>query len=243
MFVKMNKKAFTLVELMIATAVSTIFIIAAFSLYNMSSKMFNAGSWRQNAQKQAERLLSVLSADIAKASIPIIVPKTGLPEEGRAYLYYRKTPYIVALGEAVNATTELISFPICSAAYGDTQGAIIENTLVATNGVVNGGCKLKYISVDLNNHDKLPDVIKAKFADASGKNESKFKATAVSLGMGSGYSVTELDYVSKVTVKVSEKDKNGRVVNISVECVYPKHPETKFTVSTAAALDVGIEIE
>jgi hypothetical protein len=66
---RVNKKyAFTLVEILIASGLLSLFILAAFSLYRSGSKNFIIGSWRAEEQKTIQTFASVLSKDLSQAS-------------------------------------------------------------------------------------------------------------------------------------------------------------------------------
>lgn len=64
----MNKKAFTLVELMIATVLLGLVITAAFSIFGGSNKGFKIGTWRMNTQKEAQRFLLRFKENVEKAT-------------------------------------------------------------------------------------------------------------------------------------------------------------------------------
>lgn len=64
----MNKKAFTLVEVMIATVLLGLVITAAFSIFGGSNKGFKVGTWRMNTQKEAQRFLLRFKENVEKAS-------------------------------------------------------------------------------------------------------------------------------------------------------------------------------
>lgn len=63
-----NKKAFTLVELMIATVLLGLVTTAAFSIFGGSNKGFKSGTWRMNTQKDAQRFLLQFKENVEKAS-------------------------------------------------------------------------------------------------------------------------------------------------------------------------------
>ena len=64
----MNKKAFTLVEIMIATVLLGLVITAAFSIFGGSNKGFKVGTWRINTQKEAQRFLLQFKEKVESAS-------------------------------------------------------------------------------------------------------------------------------------------------------------------------------
>ena len=64
----MNKKAFTLVEIMIATVLLGLVITAAFSIFGGSNKGFKVGTWRMNTQKEAQRFLLQFKENVERAT-------------------------------------------------------------------------------------------------------------------------------------------------------------------------------
>lgn len=62
-----KRTAFTLAELLIATSLLTLVVMAAFSLYSSSTKNFIIGSWRLEEQKRLQRLNSDLTRDLSAA--------------------------------------------------------------------------------------------------------------------------------------------------------------------------------
>ena len=64
----MNKKAFTIVEIMIATVLLGLVITAAFSIFGGSNKGFKVGTWRMNTQKEAQRFLLQFKENVERAT-------------------------------------------------------------------------------------------------------------------------------------------------------------------------------
>ncbi len=79
MYYLLNKKrkAFTVVEVLIAATIFSMFLIGVFSLFNMGSRMYITGSWKYNKQKEGERFLQVLKERIEQASVPARIIKNG----------------------------------------------------------------------------------------------------------------------------------------------------------------------
>ncbi|HNW10460.1 MAG TPA: prepilin-type N-terminal cleavage/methylation domain-containing protein, partial [Candidatus Rifleibacterium sp.] len=55
---KKRVAGFTLIEIMVASAVFSLFTAGLFAFYRMGSNMFLTGSWKLTRQKEAERFLS-----------------------------------------------------------------------------------------------------------------------------------------------------------------------------------------
>ncbi|MDD3001675.1 MAG: prepilin-type N-terminal cleavage/methylation domain-containing protein [Candidatus Riflebacteria bacterium] len=72
-----EKNGFTLVELIIATGLLSLVIISAFSLSSSSHKSFEAGSWRINTQKEAQRFLLRFKETIEQANHANLVAANG----------------------------------------------------------------------------------------------------------------------------------------------------------------------
>lgn len=66
--VQHTKKGFTLIEIMIAAGLLTLFMTGAFSIYRSGSKAFVAGSWRLEEQKRLQTFLAALSRDLSMAN-------------------------------------------------------------------------------------------------------------------------------------------------------------------------------
>lgn len=59
---------FTLVEMLIAMGVLSLFMLGAFSIYRSSSRGFVSGTWRAEEQKRAQLLISALRRDLSRAT-------------------------------------------------------------------------------------------------------------------------------------------------------------------------------
>ncbi|GAB4278176.1 MAG: hypothetical protein Kow0029_21370 [Candidatus Rifleibacteriota bacterium] len=69
---KKTNQAFTLVEILIAAGVLSIFMTGVFAIYRSGSKGFVAGSWRAEEQKKAQLFLSALSRDLSMANSGLV---------------------------------------------------------------------------------------------------------------------------------------------------------------------------
>lgn len=68
----------TLVEILIATAVFSLFMIAAFGVFSSSQAGFETGSWRLQRQKQAQIFLLRLKETVEKANHAYEIKANGL---------------------------------------------------------------------------------------------------------------------------------------------------------------------
>ena len=58
----------TLVEILIAAGLLSLFMTAAFSIYSSSTRGFISGSWRAEEQKRLQSLISALSRDLSQSN-------------------------------------------------------------------------------------------------------------------------------------------------------------------------------
>ncbi len=63
-----NKIGVTLVEILIAAGLLSLFMTAAFSIYSSSTRGFISGSWRAEEQKRLQSLISAISRDLSQAN-------------------------------------------------------------------------------------------------------------------------------------------------------------------------------
>lgn len=92
---------FTLVEILIGCGLLALFLTGAFAIYRSGSESFLLGNWKLQAQKEAQRFLAMLAADLAQAnkvvvieaenavvvaSTPIHITSSGFSEEGAAFV-------------------------------------------------------------------------------------------------------------------------------------------------------------
>ncbi len=69
----MNKKAFTLIEVMIACGVLALFMGGVMGLYSSGSKMSNSTIWLQHITTQLKTAARAINASIRKSSYPSVV--------------------------------------------------------------------------------------------------------------------------------------------------------------------------
>ena len=70
---KFKRKAYTLVEILVAAAIFSALAVGVFSLFSMGSRMYICGSWKYTKQKEGERFLQILKERIEQASIPAYI--------------------------------------------------------------------------------------------------------------------------------------------------------------------------
>jgi len=104
-------KGFTLVEIVVAASVFSLFFLGVFNLYDMGTNVFLRGSWKMQKQKEAERFLALLRERLEMASSPSVVSAEGnLLDDQFVHIY------TLASGTEVTETadeTRLLLFAVC----------------------------------------------------------------------------------------------------------------------------------
>lgn len=63
-----DSRGFTMAEILVAAAITTLLFTGAFSIYRSGSESFLLGDWKINSQKRAQRFLAMLSSDLNQAN-------------------------------------------------------------------------------------------------------------------------------------------------------------------------------
>ncbi|MBI3038258.1 prepilin-type N-terminal cleavage/methylation domain-containing protein [bacterium] len=138
-------KGYTLVELLIAFGVFSLFFGGLFSLYRMSMKMFVPVLWKKKKKKEAQLFLSILKERLEQASRPSRVTATNpFTDQGNASVWaFPANPNnagtIATSGPftlAGNVGNEILSFSICKpdlTSVGGNQGLWYGQTLSIYN--------------------------------------------------------------------------------------------------------------
>jgi hypothetical protein len=119
------RTAFTLMEVLIATMVFSLFLGGVFSLYSMGTGMYQAGSWKLQKQKEAERFLALLKERLEQASHAAVVTPPAGPEltETPSHLGFVNGPITrTTLG---SDPKRVILFTICKPSIGAIPGVLL----------------------------------------------------------------------------------------------------------------------
>lgn len=73
-----RQKAFTLIEILIASSILSMFMFTSYKLYFGVSKSFQKGSWSLNAQNKVRNALTFIREEMQKASFKTQVTMTGV---------------------------------------------------------------------------------------------------------------------------------------------------------------------
>lgn len=125
---KFNKRAFTLVEILIASVVLAMLMTVVYKLYFGVSRSFQKGSWSLNAQNKLRNSLNYVREEMQKASFKTIVGLNGVVGTDTA------NPFKVANGEITNGkiATWYICLPFVS--YDATSPGAVYQCELKLNG-------------------------------------------------------------------------------------------------------------
>ncbi|MBP7633245.1 prepilin-type N-terminal cleavage/methylation domain-containing protein [Candidatus Ozemobacteraceae bacterium] len=219
-----TRTGFTLVEVLIATAVFSLFLGGLFSLYRMGSKMFQAGSWKLQKQKEAERFLASLKERLEQASHAAIVDPTGDPQLTVADSQLGYVGGSIYRSSIAANTRRLMLFAVCKPSISGTPGLLLYHGLRAkpTPGQ-KGLFDLEMISTTNPNHTFFagtsfnffpagaPDL--TKFNKAGSPNPGTFR-------LGGNPNIVDLTEVASMTILQTDVASES-LISIALEFRHP----------------------
>jgi type II secretory pathway pseudopilin PulG len=125
MFCIKHKAGYTLVEVLIASGVFTLFLGAAMGLFFYSQKSINKASWINNATRDESLALRRLSELAKTSSYPSTTLENVLKIADGGDTYKAKLP--AGSGEiavAANSSLDILAFPICSEQTSAANGTV-----------------------------------------------------------------------------------------------------------------------
>lgn len=242
---------FTLVEIIVAAAVLSVFFIGLFSLYRMGSTMFITGSWKLNKQKEAERFLAVLRERLEQATPASVISSDEVINQ-------RISIYALPNGTGVDASSlrRLILFPLCkpNMVINDQPGLIMAHTLTLRPRADSPLGDLVLYGTgrpgeDLINGENADFIAEINAAATSGD----FTGQPSQFGLGGNRmfqtvleevaSATIIWEVASGTVGADTGDVSGQTLGIEIVMQNAKHPETIVTQRVRARIDDGTPIK
>ena len=240
---RQNIRGFTLVEILVAASVFTLFFLGVFNLYQMGSNMFMRGTWKLHKQKEAERFLAILRERLEMASSPSVISNSAVAEQPVHI-------YTLASGTEVvepTASTRLLLFAICkpNLQATNTPGMIMPHVLTLRR---NAGSELSTLILEGKSQIDFPGINGDFINDLnSGMGIGDFTGQPHEFGLGvsSGYRVV-LNEVHSVrvyigaasgTIAAASTGSTGQALGIEVTMRNPKHQETMVTQSIFARIN------
>ncbi|EKD84267.1 MAG: hypothetical protein ACD_39C00142G0004 [uncultured bacterium] len=243
------KRGFTLVEIMVAASVFTLFFFGVFNLYRMGSNMFLRGSWKLQKQKDAERFLAILRERLEMASSPSVVTDAAVTEQPVHI-------YTLASGTEVvepAAETRLLLFAICkpNVQVTNTRGMIMPHVLTLKR---DAGSTLSTLILEGKSQIDFPGV-NGDFINElnSGMVIGDFAGQPSDFGLGAAsgfhsvlkevHSVRVYIGAASGTIDASASGSTGQTFGIEVTMRNPKSEETVVTQGIVARINDAAPIK
>jgi len=244
----MGRSAFTLIEILVASVVFSLFLGGLFSLYRMGSQMYFAGGWRLQRQKDAERFLNALKERIEQGSSPVEVAVNGSLTEGVGR-FVMVNPGVYSfrsgLGNTLSGNRLLAAFPLCKPSIRGAKGLILYNMLRArTNTEGNNLMTLEFLSTpNINTGVGQSFVVGTSFNffDVS-PDVSKFDAPPSNFGIGQ----THLTLTDVLSLRISIPPipasfvASDSLIKIDLVFEHPRYPETRVEQSVTASVEISL---
>ncbi len=264
-----EKTGFTLIEIIVASAILSLFITGVFSFYRMGSRMFMSGSWKFEKQKSVERFLTILKERIEQASNATeINPASPNAVASGSCNFLTLDNGLELVGGAFALPTRAMLFSVCkpdmtliSPADPDMRGLILRHSLMAipatknlytlnlhanTNAVAHDG--IDYF----NTPGQIGPVIPGPPATSTLSNfPAGFSNTPAFYGFGAVPQTFRLTDVASASIVWSQSEDGEKVVGIRLRLVNPadRNPagnayrnETSIEHGIDAKLDLAVPI-
>lgn len=265
-----RKFGFTMVEILIASGIFSIFCVGLFSFYRMGSGMFLKGSWKLRKQKECERFLSRLKERIEQTSSAVFIDPSNDPSaqivENKAKFVTLDSGSAIGTGTAglePAGLTRLMLFSVCKPdlsrlpGQGSSKGLRLFHglALVQSSNTLAGAKKLYTLCMGtttsntntaINGVDFFNSTTDFKPAIPAGGD---FSASPSDYSLGGDPSFTKLTDVSFIEIDWGLAALEGvateatKVIGLKVGMQNPKYPETKVQQRMQAKLDFTIPMD
>lgn len=263
-----NRSGFTLVEILIASGIFSVFCVGLFSFYRMGSGMFLKGSWKLRKQKECERFLTRLKERIEQTSHAVFINPT---QPGGSQIIKTEANFVTLVSGTEIGTgnpgsteptglTRLMLFSVCKPdlsmlpGQASMKGLKLLNSLaIAPSNTMSGAKKLytlyfgsNTVSAPLQGIDLFNS---ATTFDPGVPAGGDFSSTPSDYSLGSNESLSKLTDVSYVIIdwKLSTGGnaaaETAKIVGLRIGMQHPKYPETKVHQRMQAKLDFAIPLE
>lgn len=247
--------AFTLIEIIIASAIFSMFCIGVFAFYRMGSQMFITGSWKLTRQKDTERFLAVLKERIEQAANATSI-NPALPNQITTspcnFLTLNNNTEVSAIAVNRRLMAFTVAKPDMTSITPGATGLIVYHCLMAVPAEKNlytlhlnaNTQAIAYDGVDYFNIAATFKPDPAAFTNFAGR----FANVPSNFGLGTVPYTYKLHEVASTTISWSvatgglpgvEADK---VVGIKMRLQNPNHPETYIDQSIQAKLDMAVPL-
>ncbi len=227
------RTGFTLVEVIIATMVFSLFLGGLFSLYRMGSGMFQAGSWKLQKQKDAERFLASLKERLEQASHAAVVNPAGSPQLAESLSQIGFVGGTITRAALGANTRRLLLFTICKPSIAGASGLLLYNGVRALPTPGQPGLfNLEMISTTNPNHafftgtpfnyftNGTPDL--TKFNQVGGPTPGDFR-------LGGNPNIVDVSEIANMTIQRTGLASES-LLSITLEFKHPNPRQDKTRV-------------
>ncbi len=255
---KKRVAGFTLIEIMVASAVFSLFTAGLFAFYRMGSNMFLTGSWKLTRQKEAERFLSILKERIEQAANATSINPTAANQ-----ITVAKCPFLT-----LNNNTQIANITsnrrimVFTVAKPDTtylnaanKGVVVYHCLMGVPAEKN----LYTLHLHANTQDVAFGGVDyfnttANFKPNPGtfpNFNTRFGNSPQNFGLGTVPYTYKLSDVASATISWGLADpgaaaaggETDKVVGIKIRLQNPRHPETIVDHGVQAKLDMAVPMQ
>lgn len=258
---KTSVAAFTLIEIIIASAVFSLFVTGAFSFYRMGSRMFVSGSWKIQKQKETERFLLILKERIEQASnATMIDPAVGEASIASApcnFLALENDTVVENIGANVR---KIMMFTVCKpdmTRIGGSNGMILHHSLVAVPAEKNLYTLHLHANTVLTPHGGVdyfntaqpfgPIIPAPPHPTQQLTDLTNFNGLPIVFGFGSAPQTHRLGDVRSARVIFQQasdggSDSNEKVIGLQLRLQNPNHDQTFLEHSFQAKVDFAVPV-
>lgn len=242
------RSAFTLIEILVAAVVFSLFLGGLFSLYRMGSRMYFAGGWKLQRQKDAEKFLNAVKERVEQGSNPVEVAANGTLIEGigRFVMVNPATySYRTGIGNTLTDTKLLAAFPLCKPSIRGEKGLILYNLLRARrNREGNNLMMLEFLSTPAINTGMGQDFITGSIFNFFDVNPdvAKFDGLPSNFGIGQ----THLTLTDLLSIQISVPPipaafvASDSLIRIDLVFEHPKFPDTRVEHSMTSSVEISL---
>jgi len=253
--------AFTLVEIIIASAVFSLFCTGVFSFYRMGSRMFVSGSWKIQKQKETERFLLVLKERIEQASnatmIDQVAGSAAIASASCNFLSLENGSVVESIGSNMR---RIMMFTICKpdmTRIGGSNGMILHHSLVAVPAEKNlytlhlhaNTVLMPHAGVDYFNTAQTfgPIIPPPPLSPQQLANLTNFNALPSVFGFGKAPQTHVLGDVISTRIFFQQSssgasESNEKIIGLSLRLQNPNHDQTFLEHGIQAKVDFAVPV-
>lgn len=240
-----GQNGFTLIEVIVAAAIFSVFITSVFAFYRMGSRMFTSGSWKQQKQKDSEMFLNLIRERASRASFPVVVKNDGTFVETATNFGYASGTFKVANIPTGKTGKRLLCFAVTKSSIKGSAGVIMYHILRAVKSDSKAtDFTLEFLSTtDLNSGDGAAFFTGSPFSFfTSAPTFSLFAGDPTEYNLGSKTSLKKITDITSLTLSMSTGGEGGTQLHITLESTHPKYENTKVTQRAFAKIPEGLTV-